>query len=371
VLLPTIDGTRRPQSGTSAKGSRTVRILSRTIAAILLAGLAGGAVAAAPAVAGDAAGYRVLQRYVLGGDGGWDYLTLDTAARRLYVSHGDTVRVIDADSGKPVGSIDGLSGVHGIALAPAMHRGWISNGHSNTVTVFDTGTLKTLDTIKVGGDNPDAILYDPATRRVLTFNGRSSNASAIDASSGKLLATIALPGKPEFAVSDGQGHVYVNIEDKSELVDLDPASGKLLATWSLAPGESPSGLALDNAHHRLFAVCDNRQMIVLDAQTGKRVASVPIGDGPDAAAFDPGRGLVFSSNGQSGTLTVAHQDDPDHYRVVATVPTQTTARTMALDASSGRVYLSAAQFGPHTEQGGPHPHPPIVPNSFTVLVVGQ
>jgi YVTN family beta-propeller protein len=261
--------------------------------------------------------------------------------------------------------------VHGIALAPAMHRGWISNGKSNTVTVFDTGTLKTTATVKASGENPDAILYDPASQRVFTFNGHSGNATAIDANSGKVLATIALPGKPEFAVTDGTGHVYVNIEDKSELVDLDPKTGKLRATWSLAPGESPSGLALDNAHHRLFAVCDNQQMIVLDAQNGKRVASVPIGNGPDAAAFDPARGLAFSSNGESGTLTVVHEDDPDHYRVVASVPTQTTARTMALDPKTGNVYLSAARFGAHNEQGGPHKRPPILPNSFTVLVVGK
>ena len=347
-----------------------MKLLSRTIVLVLLTGLAGGALAAdAPAT--DAAGYSVQHRYALGGDTGWDYLALDPAARRLYVSHGDSVVVLDADNGQRIGSIDGLSGVHGIALAPAMHRGWISNGKSNAVTVFDTGTLKTTATIKVSGQNPDAILYDPASQRVFTFNGRSSNASAIDANSGKVVATIALPGKPEFAVSDGAGHVYVNIEDKSELVDLDPKSGTLRATWSLAPGESPSGLALDNAHHRLFAVCDNQQLIVLDAQSGKRVASVPIGNGPDAAAFDPTRGLVFSSNGQSGTLSVIHEDDPDHYRVVATVPTQTTARTMALDPKTGNVYLSAAQFGPHTEQGGPHKRPPIVPGSFTVLVVGK
>jgi YVTN family beta-propeller protein len=324
----------------------------------------------APA-ASDAAGYSVLHRYALGGDSGWDYLALDVAARRVYVSHGDTVLVLDADSGKPVGSIDGLSGVHGIALAPAMHRGWISNGHSNTVTVFDTATLKTTGTIKVSGENPDAILYDPASQRVFTFNGHSSNATAIDAASGKVVATIALPGKPEFGVSDGHGRIFANIEDKSELVEIDPKAARVLATWSLAPGESPSGLAFDSVHHRLFAVCDNRQMIVLDAQSGKRIASVPIGDGPDAAAFDAARGLIFSSNGQSGTLTVVHEDDPDHYRVVATVPTQTTARTMALDPKTGNVYLSAAQFGAHTEQGGPHKRPPIVPGSFSVLMVGK
>ena len=315
--------------------------------------------------------YHVLHRYVLGGDQGWDYLAVDGAARRVYVSHGDAVEVLDADSGKPVGRIDHLQGVHGIALAPAMHRGWISNGRSGEVTVFDTATLKVSATLKATGENPDAILYDPASERVFTFNGRSSNATAFDAHSGKVLATVALPGKPEFAVSDAAGHVWVNIEDRNELVELDPKAATVRATWSLAPCESPSGLALDARHRRLFSVCDNQIMTVLDADSGHRVASVPIGKGPDAAAFDAARGLIYSSNGESGTLTVVHEDDPDHYRVIATVPTQTTARTMALDPKTGNVYLSAAQFGPHTEQGGPHKRPPIVPGSFTVLVVGK
>jgi YVTN family beta-propeller protein len=331
---------------------------------------------ATPAIAADApavGGFRVLHRYLLGGAQGWDYLAMDGAARRLYVSHGDRVLVLDADSGKIVGTIGELSGVHGIALAPTRHRGWISNGRSDTVTVFDTTTLKTEATVAVGGKNPDAILYDAASGRVFTFNGRSANATAIDAGSGRVLATIALPGKPEFAVSDGAGRVYVNIEDKSELVALDPKAGRVLATWPLAPGESPTGLAIDTAHRRLFAVCANRRMIVLDARDGHRVASVPIGEGPDGVAFDPRRGLVFSSNGRSGTLTVVHQDDPDHYRVVADVPTQRSARTLALDPANGHVYLSAAAFGGSAQQRGPQPwkHPPSLPGSFGVLVVGQ
>lgn len=314
--------------------------------------------------------YRVLHRYALGGEQGWDYLAVDAAARRVYVSHGDAVVVLDADSGKTVGRIEHLHGVHGIALAPQMHRGWISNGRSGEVTVFDTATLKPTATLKATGENPDAILYDPASARVFTFNGRSADATAFDARSGKVLATLPLPGKPEFAVSDGAGHVWVNIEDKNELVRFDPKTPKVLATWSLAPCESPSGLAFDAAHRRLFSVCDNRTMTVLDADSGKRVASVPIGNGPDGVAFDSKRGLVFSSNGEDGTLTVVHEEDPDHYRVVATVPTQTTARTLALDPTSGHLFLSAAKYGAHTEQGGPHPHPPVMPGSFTVLEVG-
>jgi DNA-binding beta-propeller fold protein YncE len=318
-----------------------------------------------------AAGYHVLHRYVVGGDQGWDYLAFDPAARRVYVSHGDEVVVLDADDGKPVGRIEHLDGVHGIALAPARHRGWISNGRSGEVTAFDTATLKTLGTLKASGANPDAILYDPASGRVFTFNGRSANATAFDAASGKQLATIALPGKPEFAVSDGAGHIWANIEDKSELVEMDPKTASVRATWSLAPCQSPSGLAIDVAHRRLFSVCDNQTMTVLDADSGRHVANVPIGEGPDAVAFDSQRGLVFSSNGESGTLTVVHEDDPDHYRVLATVPTQTTARTLALDPRSGHLFLSAAKFGPHTEQGGAHHRPPVLPGSFTVLEVGK
>jgi len=327
--------------------------------------------AAALAAPTSDAGYSVLHRYTPGGDQGWDYLAVDAAARRVYVSHGDQVVVLDADDGKTVGRIGQLQGVHGIALAPAMHRGWISNGRSGEVTVFDTRTLKPTATLKATGANPDAILYDPASNRVFTFNGRSANATAFDAASGKTLATIALPGKPEFAVSDGAGHVWVNIEDKNQLAKLDPKAGKVLAIWSLAPCESPSGLALDTAHRRLFSVCDNRTMTVLDADDGHRVASVAIGNGPDAAAFDSRRGLVYSANGQDGTLTVVHEDDPDHYRVLATVPTQATARTLALDPHTGHLFLSAAQFAVHTEQGGPHHHPSVLPGSFTVLEVGR
>jgi YVTN family beta-propeller protein len=303
--------------------------------------------------------WHVLQRYRVGGDGGWDYLAMDATARRLYVSRSNRVVVMDADHGNVIGTIDGLSHVHGIVLAPALHRGFISNGGADTVSVFDPATLKVTQTIAVGGHNPDAIVFDPFSKRVFTFNGHSNDASVIDAASGTLLGTIALDGKPEFAVSDGHGHVYANIEDKAELVEIDPLQAKVLATWKLKDCEGPSGLALDDAHHRLFSVCQNRTMAITDALSGKPVASVPIDDGPDAARFDAARDLVFSSNGQSGTLTGVHEDDADHYRVLADVPTQQSARTMALDPRSGRIYLSAAQRGPR------------VPGSFTILVVGR
>ncbi len=329
-----------------------------------------GLVFAVSAAASAAPNWHVSQRWQIGGEGGWDYLAYD--AGRVYVSRSDRVVVLDANSGKQLGEVDGLSGVHGIALADDLHRGFISNGRANTVTVFDPASLKTLQTIAVNGENPDAILYDPFSKRVFTFNGHSHDASVIDAASGKLLAKIALPGKPEFAVSDARGHVYDNIEDKGELVEIDPQAMKVTATWQLKNCEEPSGLAIDIAHHRLFSVCQNKAMAVTDADSGKAVASVPIGDGPDAAAFDPQRQLAFSSNGESGTLTVVHEDGADRFTVVQNVPTQKSARTMALQPG-GDVFLSAAQFGPKPAPSADNPHvrPPLVPGSFTILVVGE
>ena len=342
--------------------------MKRYVAACLLVTLSLGAIAA-PAQKND---WHVVQRWQVGGEGGWDYLAFDPGTKHLYVSRSDRVVVLDVSNGKQLGEVDGLSGVHGIAFANDLHRGFISNGRANTVTVFDPANLKTLQTIPVKGENPDAILYDPFSKRVFTFNGHSHDASVIDATSGKLLGTIALPGKPEFAVSDAQGHVYDNIEDKGELVEIDPKTMKVTHTWPLKGCEDPSGLAMDLAHRRLFSVCQNHNMAVTDADSGKPIASVPIGEGPDAAAFDPQRQLVFSSNGGSGTLTVVHEDSADHYSVLANVPTQKSARTMALQ-SGGDIYLSAAQFGPRPKPSADNPRgrPPLVPGSFTILVVGR
>jgi DNA-binding beta-propeller fold protein YncE len=325
------------------------------------------------AMAVGSSGWKVEQRYTLGGPGGWDYLELDQAAQHLYVSRSDRVLVLDARSGKKIGEIDGLSGVHGIALADDLHRGFISNGRANTVTIFDPATLKVLHTTAVVARDPDGIVYDPYSQRVFTFNGDSNDASVIDARTGKLLGHVALPGRPEFPVSDGQGHVFDNIESKNELVEIDPRAMKVTATWPLKDCDSPSGLAIDIAHHRLFSVCQNKVMAVTDATDGRAIASVPIGAGPDAARYDAQRGLVFSSNGRSGTLTVAQEASPDHYTVLADVPTQPSARTMALDEASGRVFLSAAQFGarPAPTKAEPHPRPAVKPGSFTILMVGQ
>src|SRR5690348_6094385 len=342
--------------------------MKRYVAACLLGTLSLGAIAA-PAQKNS---WHVVQRWQIGGEGGWDYLAFDPGAKHLYISRSDRVVVLDVETGKQAGEVDGLSGVHGIAIADDLHRGFISNGRANTVTVFDPANLQTLQTIAVQGENPDAILYDPYSKRVFTFNGHSHDASVIDAAGGKLIGTIALPGKPEFAVSDGKGHVYDNIEDKGELVEIDPKAMKVTHTWALKHCEDPSGLAMDISHRRLFSVCQNNTMAVTDADSGKPVASVPIGDGPDGAAFDPQRQLVFSSNGGSGTLTVVHEDSADHYSVLANVPTQKSARTLAL-APGGDIYLSAAQFGPRPKPSADNPRgrPPLVPGSFTILVGGK
>jgi YVTN family beta-propeller protein len=318
-------------------------------------------------------GWKVEQRYPIGGAGGWDYLALDQPAQHLYVSRSDRVIALDARDGKRIGEIDGLSGVHGIALADDLHKGFVSNGRANTVTVFDPATLKVERSVDVGAKDPDAILYDPYSHRVFTFNGDSNDASVIDAKSGKLLGHVALPGRPEFAVSDGHGHVFDNIESRNELVEIDPVAMKVTATWPLKNCDSPSGLAIDVAHHRLFSVCQNKLMAVTDSGNGKPVASVPIGEGPDAARYDAQRKLAFSSNGHSGTLTVVREATPDRYEVLANVPTQKSARTMALDDATGRIYLSAAELGPRPAptSTNPHPRPTMKPGSFTILVVGS
>lgn len=325
----------------------------------------------AGAAASSPARYHLLRKLPVGGEGGWDYLTLDSAGRRLYVSRGTRVLVLDVDSGTTVGEIPGTQGVHGVALAPDVHRGFTSNGRSSTVTIFDTGTLATLGEVKSTGENPDAIIYDPASRRVFAFNGRGKSATAIDAAGGTVAGTIPLDGKPEFAVADGKGRVFVNIEDKNQVTVIDSRGLRVEKSWPIPSCEEPTGLALDRERGRLFAVCHNRTMAVLDAETGRAVASLPIGEGVDAAAYDPGTALAFASNGD-GTLTVVKQDGPDAYRVVENAATQRSARTMALDEKTHQVFLATAEFGPAPavtpEQ--PRPRPPMVPGSFTILVFG-
>jgi DNA-binding beta-propeller fold protein YncE len=319
------------------------------------------------------ADYAVKEHWKLGGPGGWDLLAADAAARRLYVTRGDRVVVVDTESGKDIGEIPHTDGVHAVALAHEVGHGYTSNGKANSVTVFDLENLKTVQEIKIDGQNPDLILYDEPTRQVFVFNGRSANASVIDAKSGTVAGTIPLGGKPESAVSDGHGRVFVNIEDKNELVAIDAKTRKVDTRWPLSACEEPSGLAIDTAHHRLFSACGNEHMAVTDSTNGRQVASVPIGKGPDGAAFDPQLGLAFSSNGRDGTLTVVHEDDPDHFSVVQTLATQKSARTLALDPKTHRIYLAAAEFGaaPAATTEQPRPRPPIVPDSFVILVVGK
>ena len=319
----------------------------------------------------NSSGYHLLKRIAVGGEGGWDYIYDDADAHRLYVSHATKVVVIDTDSYQTVGEILNTNGVHGIAVADKLGRGFTSNGRDDSVTIFDLKTLKTIDTVKVG-KNPDAILFDPATSRVFTFNGRSSDATAVDAATGKVLGTIALGGKPEFAQSDEKGMVFVNIEDKSEIAAIDARAMTVKARWSIAPGEEASGLAIDRKTHRLFAVCSNKKMIVVNYDTGKVVGDIPTGDGTDAAAFDEKNRLAFASNG-AGTLTVVSVDKGDKFAVVENAATERGARTMALDEKTHRVFLPTAQFGeaPAATAERPHPRPPIVPNSFVILVYGK
>jgi DNA-binding beta-propeller fold protein YncE len=318
-------------------------------------------------------GYHVVKTLKVGGNGGWDYLTADADAHRLYISRGTHVVVLDTESGKTVGDIPDTPGVHGIALAPEFGKGFISNGGEGTLTVFDMKTLAPIGGKIRVGQNPDAILYDPATRRVFTFNGRSHDASAIDAVSGRVLATIKLDGKPEFAASDAKGEVFVNIEDKSELTVIDANKLDVKATWPLSPCQEPSGLAIDRKNRRLFSGCDNKMMAVVDADSGKVLATPAIGEGVDATAFDEGTGLAFASCGGDGVLSVINEESPSKFSVAENVTTQKGARTMALDTKTHNVYTVTAQFGtrPAATADNPHPRPPILPDSFVVLVVAK
>lgn len=344
-----------------------------TIRAAIAAALVAGAPVLTPPPApapGGASTYHLVHRIPLGGEGFWDYLAVDTVGHRLYVSRGTHVQVVDVDHDSLVGDIPNTAGVHGIAIANELGRGFTSDGRDSTVTIFDLKTLAPLGAVKVTGRNPDAIAYDPATRRVFTFNGGSGTSTAIDAATGKVVGTIQLGGKPEFAVVDGAGHLWVNLEDKSEIVAVDTKALTAATPWPLAPCEEPTGLAIDRASARLFAGCGSKVMAVMDARSGRVIATLPIGAGVDATAFDPATRLAFASCGE-GVLTVVHEDSPDHYTVVANVPTQRSARTMALDPRTHRIYLSAAELGPRPaptpEQ--PRPRPSIVPGSFAVLVM--
>jgi YVTN family beta-propeller protein len=316
--------------------------------------------------------YHLLNKIQIGGEGGWDYVFDDSDAHRLYVSHATKVVVIDTDTDKIVGEIAGFNGVHGIATADEFGRGFISDGRENLVSVFDTRTLRTLGQIKVGA-NPDSIIYDPASKRVFAFNGGSNNITAIDAADSRVAGTVELGGRPEFAASNEKGTIFVNLEDKSEVAAFDSKKLEVRSRWPLgSEAEEPSGMAIDRKRKRLFVVCSNKKMVVLSYETGKIVASLPIGSGVDAAGFDDKEKLAFASNGE-GTLTVVREDAADKYSVAETVTTQRGARTMALDRKTHKIYLPTAEFGetPAPTKERPRPRPSIIPNSFVILVYGK
>lgn len=316
-------------------------------------------------------GYHVIKRLKVGGDGGWDYLTVDESARRLYISRSTHVMVIDLDTDKVVGDIPDTPGVHGIAVAPELNRGFTSNGKSDTATIFNLKTLKAIGKVKTGG-NPDAIIYDPASKKVFTFNGQSKDTTVIDAVSGKVVKTFSLGGKPEFAATDGKGKVYVNIEDTNEVVEIDSLKTRVSRRFSLNPCDEPSGMGLDSEHNRVFSGCHNKTMTILDTTAGKVIARMPIGANVDGNGFDAGTGLSFSSNGD-GTLTIVREASPGNFEVVENISTQRGSKTMAVDPKTHNIYLPAAQFSQPEKptQAGPKLRPVMVKDSFEILVVGK
>lgn len=348
---------------------KSVRVYSG-LAVLASSLVVAGYMLAAPQGSGGS-GYHLIKKVRLGGLGGWDYLTVDQATHRVFISRGTHVMVVDPEQGKVIGDVPDTQGIHGIALAAEFNKGFTSNGRTATSTIFDMSTLKTLGEAKTDKD-PDAILYDPSSKRVFTFNGDAKSATAIDAANGKVAGTVALGGGPEFAAADGKGHVFVNLEDKSQLVKFDSKTLKVEQTWPLAPCESPSGLAIDTEHEVLIVGCHNKLMAFVDGNSGKVNGTVPIGQGVDANRFDPGTGFAFASCGD-GTLTVAHEDAPDKFSLVETITTQRGARTMALDKSNHNVYLVTAEFGttPAATSENPRPRPPMVPDTFTLLIYGR
>lgn len=313
--------------------------------------------------------YKIIDQWKIGGTGGWDYLHADPDAHLLYVTHGPRVEVIDTTTGKSVGAITGMKGTHGVALDATGKYGYITDGGSNAVVVFDRHSFATVATVTTE-TGPDGIIFEPVTATVWAFNGRSKSVTVIDTATNTVLATVPLPGKPEEATVDGKGNVYDNIESMNEIVKMDAKTRAITATWKLSDCDSPSGAAIDTVHLRLFAVCDAKKMAIVDAKTGQQIATAGIGTGPDFAAFSPKHQLAFSSNGE-GTLSVV--DTAHGFTTIETLPTLRGARTMAYDTATDRVYLVTAQFGPAPDPtpAVPRPRPAVIPDSFTVLVVGR
>ena len=313
--------------------------------------------------------YRFVKEIPIGAEGGWDYLSVDPVAHRLYVSHATKVVVIDTQAGKVVGEIPDTPGVHGFAIAADLGKGFASNGRGNQVSMVELKTLKLLQKVDTG-QNPDAVLYEPARKEVYAFNGRGKSATVIDARSGKVVATIPLEGKPEFAQADSKaGKVYVNMEDLNAVKEIDTATHTVTHTWPAAPCEAASGMAFDEATHRLFLGCENKLMVMMDSTNGKVVYSVPIGEGVDSTWFDPGTKLAFTSNGGAGTVTIAHEDSASVLKVVQTLKTRRGARTMALDPSTHAIYLGTADYEPQAP--GSKERPRAIAGTFRVLVYGM
>lgn len=343
--------------------TQILRTLMRALASSTLVAMIGfGSLALA------AASYHLTSMISVPGSGGWDYVAADSVNRRLYVSHASKVDVVDLDSEKVLGEIPNTNGVHGIAIADDLGLGFISAGRDDQIVIFDLKTLAVTGNAKTG-TNPDGIVYDRLTHRVFAFNGRSKNATVINGKDGSLASTIELDGKPEFSVADGKGSVFVNVEDKNEIVRIDSRSLKVKARWSIAPAESPSGLAIDTEDHRLFSVCDGKKMVVLNYDNGQVVADLPIGKGPDAAAYDPGTHTAFSSNGE-GTVTVVQVEAHDQY-TASNVSTKEGARTMTVDLKTHKLYLPSADYGPVPKATSTNPHlrPVSIDGSFKVLVL--
>lgn len=327
-------------------------------------------IAATSSLAQTSPSYEVVDHFKVGGDGGWDYLTMDSKNHHLFVTRGNAVQVVDTATGKLADTISNLEGSHGVALANELKLGFISNGRGNSVTVFDLDTLKIIDTVKITGTNPDAILYEPTQKQVYTINKGSNNITVLDAATRKIVNTIPALEGLEFAVTNGKGKVFINSEDSSEIAVINVQAAQMEAHWKLGSCKSPTGLAIDVAHDRLFSVCANNKMAIVDASSGKLIADLPIGSRPDAAAFDAGLNMAYSSNGD-GSLTVIHEDDANHFRLVENLPTQNGARTMTLDPETHRLFFSTAQYGPVPTPTAetPRPRPPLIAGSFAVLVV--
>jgi DNA-binding beta-propeller fold protein YncE len=357
---------RNLRKGKSNIMRKTITLLASIGVLTLAAILFSGSFSSAAGQAAGPSGYRVIKAVPVGGEGFWDYLTVDSEARRLYISHATHVTVMDTDTYAIVGEISDTEGVHGIALAPEFGRGFTSNGGTNTVTIFDLKTLKTIGRTKTG-KRPDAIVYDPASRRVFAFNGDAASATVIEAATGNVAGTIQLGGDPEFAAADGEGHIYDNLEDLSMVLQIDSRRLKVTNRWPLAPCKSPSSMAIDKQHRRLFVGCANRIMAIMDADNGRVVATAAIGEGVDANRFDPQTNYAFASNGD-GTLTVVHEDSPDKFSVVENVTTRKGARTLALDERTHKIFLATAELGPMVK--GAH-WPPAKPGTFVILVVAR